>query len=345
MSKNPIMEKIKADAGVGDATPIGTELAIPISVGELYAKEFPPNDWVVDLLVAQSGITLLFGTSQSFKTWLLLEIAKSVAKGSPFLNQFPTIQGKVLIVDGENRPQKTRDRMRMLGVDAGADIYTLSKSGFKATNKQHIESLLAFCKDNSITLIIFDSLTRIHGGDENSSQDMSRAFEELERFTREDVSVLVIHHSNKGSSHKSAEDALRGSGDIFNVADSVLMTKRRGNADTTTVKLSKHRDSEELESFAVRLSVEDEKALLEYLGEAKKTQSTTYQAKDVVLSVLSSFSEGLTKTELCNAVREGKTIGKNAIGKAINELIAENKIVTEKGEKRSILCKLNKETV
>jgi len=71
--------------------------------------------WIIDSLVPTDGLSMLVGQAKHFKTWILLEMARCVARGDKFLNKFQTNKGKVVYIDEENglamnREIKKRDR-------------------------------------------------------------------------------------------------------------------------------------------------------------------------------------------------------------------------------------------
>lgn len=83
-------------------------------------------------------------------------------------------------------------------------------------------------------LVIVDTLARCFGGDENSSEDMSRFVRTLDLLR--DVygcSVLVIHHANK--TEKSGSGKVRGSSVLYGAVDVSLQLVADGRTEARLV--------------------------------------------------------------------------------------------------------------
>ncbi len=77
--------------------------------GELYYKDIPEPVWVVSDLLIGGTANLLWGRQGIGKTFLMLDMALSVARGVPFLNR-ATTGGPVLYycLEGGERPLRNR---------------------------------------------------------------------------------------------------------------------------------------------------------------------------------------------------------------------------------------------
>ena len=64
---------------------------------------------------------ILGGSSKSYKTWALTDLAVSVATGTPWLN-LPTCQGKVLYVNLEIQAPFFRDWLTWAGVEDVTEV-------------------------------------------------------------------------------------------------------------------------------------------------------------------------------------------------------------------------------
>ena len=92
-------------------------------IDELMGQYYPEQEYIVDRLIPDASITILSGTSRSFKTYTLLEIAISVAKGEPLFGQFETLHGGVLVIDEENGERLLQKRLYQLGATVDLPIY------------------------------------------------------------------------------------------------------------------------------------------------------------------------------------------------------------------------------
>jgi RecA-family ATPase len=58
-------------------------------------------EWIIDRLIPKDSITLLFGKGGIGKTWLSMDMARSIGRGKPFLG-LSTEKTPVVFVDFEN---------------------------------------------------------------------------------------------------------------------------------------------------------------------------------------------------------------------------------------------------
>jgi hypothetical protein len=75
-------------------------------------------------------------------------------------------------------------------------------------------------------LLVLDPFVRLHRIDENDAGQVSALLGYLRELQRaHDVAVLVVHHARKNGAGHSGQ-SLRGSGDFFAWADSLLLVRR-----------------------------------------------------------------------------------------------------------------------
>ena len=64
--------------------------------------------WLVDPIIPDGAFAVLYGPSGCYKTFVVLDLAASVAAGIPWLGRHPVKAGGVLYVIGEGRGGCTR---------------------------------------------------------------------------------------------------------------------------------------------------------------------------------------------------------------------------------------------
>ena len=262
---------------------------IPIStkpLDQLMAQYYPDQEYIVDRLIPNASLTILSGTSRSFKTYTLLEIALSVAEGKPLFEQFSSKQSGVLVIDEENGERLLQKRLRQLGAAVDLPIHFLSLQGFQL-DESSINAALVACEMQNIKLVIIDALIRIHNADENSAREMSKVFKKLRRFTEANVAVLVTQHNRKqGSVNGGSGNEMRGSSDILAAVDSHIGVTRKEKW-YLKFEQTKQRYDVEVEPFEVKVSVDDARFRFEYLG-SKSTPDNMEILKTSVLTALTS---------------------------------------------------------
>ncbi len=91
------------------------ELTERLSVVQVAAVEAAGGDgisWLVEGLWEEEGVGILGGAPKSCKSWLALDVAFSVATGTPALGKYEVkTPGPVLIFAAEDQPQRVRSRL------------------------------------------------------------------------------------------------------------------------------------------------------------------------------------------------------------------------------------------
>lgn len=184
-------------------------------------KPAPPTDWLVKGFLAQGDTVIAAGEPTVGKSWLTLDLAVAVATGrASYLGKEVMRQGRVLYIDEENPEDVVLQRLERLGMDKEdtSNIRFLHHQGVRFDKNQDriIDEAVAYMP----TLTIVDSLSRVHGGDENSAAHIVSLFNDgFSRLVRETGStLLILHHVNK-SDGSSAFGRLRGSSDLSGVID------------------------------------------------------------------------------------------------------------------------------
>ncbi len=290
---------------------------------ELMSQDYPDQEYIVDRLVPASSITILSGQSRSFKTYTLLDMALCVASGRPLFGQFATQETGVLIIDEENGERLLQKRLKQLNAAENLPIYITSFGGFHLDDK-HIEEVLGFCAENNIGLIIIDALIRVHGADENSAKDMSKVFQKLRAFTKQDVAVLVTQHHRKmgANGDMGAGNNLRGSSDILAAIDSHIGVNRKDNLYLTFTQ-DKQRYDVELDPFQVKVNVDDGGFSFEYLGLSNKPADKSAALYSAVIELLAEYDELLQGELLERLMERGIATNEHELRKLLGRWVAE----------------------
>jgi len=316
---------------------------IPTSLSELMAKEFPPNHWLVENVIPQQAITILHGAPMSLKTWVVLELAIRAAKGEKLFNQFETVQTGSLLVDMESGEWLLQDRFRTLQVDPALPIHyvTMESSDFTIA---YAKGLVKWCDENEIGLVIIDSLTRIHSGDENTSKDSNKIFSTLRSLTKHGITVCVIHHNRKGGRNQEDDgEAMRGSSDIQASIDCQISVRRPYNDEYLTIKQIKCRNAIELPMFELNFKKHDD-GHSEFLYLGQIANSGKQDVKPVILQVITQ-SPGLSQQEIHSGLEElGHGINVKTLRSLLKTMEKDGGIVKTKGNANSYCYYINQQT-
>lgn len=179
----------------------------------------PEYEWMVDGVIAKGDTTLLVGEPNVGKSWLSLSLAVAVANGDDKWIKWPLHHhGKVLYIDEENPHDVVYHRLKQLGLRDYDNIRYLHRQGVRLDRR--FDRLLDEAVTYQPSLIVLDSLTRLHTQDENNAGAMAGLFNDsINVLTKETGSaIMVLHHTNKGEANSSYVRT-RGSSDIGAAVD------------------------------------------------------------------------------------------------------------------------------
>jgi len=306
------------------------------SLSELMSREYSPQRWLVDKMIAEDGLTILSAAPASFKTWLALDIALCVARGEKFLDTFATEQDNVLIIDEESGERSLQERFRQLGVqDDDLPIYYISRAGRKI-DKAYLDDIQGTCMDKEIGLVIFDSLIRFHSQDENSSSEMSHVLEFFKKINDMGLACLILHHNRKSGTYynnNSTGEAMRGSGDILAACDIQISLTRKGK--NVTISQSKNRYCEEIQPITVEFDSSGGKSGFRFLGREKSKTEWNELTKTAILRYVNEHP-GINKRQLEQGFRDADNdVSASKVSALLEELIKEKSIVTMRGPKNA----------
>lgn len=268
----------------------------------LMAIQFPEQEYLIDRLIPESSITILSGTSGSYKTYTLLQMAISVASNTQLFEQFNTRQTGVLIVDEENGERLMQKRLLQLNADSDLPIYFTPKTGFKL-EEEMINSLISQCKSHNIGLVIIDSLVRVHNADENSSREMAKVYEKVRRFTQEGIAVLITHHNRKqGAFSGNAGAEMRGTSENLAAVDCHIGVVARKET-YLRFEQTKQRYAKNLGKFEVKIISNDNDFKFEYLGGIENTPDKSDLLLTSTISLL-KVNEELSQKDILAKLEE-----------------------------------------
>lgn len=176
-----------------------------VFVNELSTDFNPPDELVEDILISRNT-SILYGDSNSGKTFWALNMAASISRGQDFLGK-RTQQGMVVYLATES-PETVRTRLLayMKHHNCSLDNFLLIQKPVNFfTDNSDVEKVIAAIKQAEdqrsckASLIIGDTLARISAGaNENAGQDMGPVMNRIDYLMNSTVSsVMMIHHSGK----------------------------------------------------------------------------------------------------------------------------------------------------
>jgi len=228
-----------------------------VRAGELDPRPERPR-WLVRSLYPHPAVSIGAGQPKSFKSWLALDVAVSVASATPCLGCFPVdLPGRALVYQAEDSVPEVRERLecvsnsRGLGLDE-LDLHVITEPALRLDLAQDQARLSRAVEELQPRLLVLDPLVRLHRLDENSSQEISGLLGYLRELQRaQDVSILLVHHTSKRSRARQGQ-ALRGSSDLHAWVDVGLYLTWRGERLELAVELRAAASPEPLEVALVK---------------------------------------------------------------------------------------------
>lgn len=309
-----------------------------VKLSELMSKELGENPFLIEKLLPLNGLNVLSGSPGVGKSWIILEMARAVASGQDFLGKYKTIQGGVLIIDGESGEMEMQRRTKSMNFDPELPIGFIQLQGVKVDNPKTIESLLTEAKNQDVKLMIFDPFSAMHSKQENSAEEMQKVMEGFESLTKEGITVLFVHHHRKGNglTGPTQTENMRGSTVIGSRVDSQSFIKKEAEIDAyIELKYSteKLRNGKKEKTFTLYIDNDESGISLRYGGENIEEELKRDQAHDLILENLTSGSK--SRDELLDILKKNE-IGARTGSDIIRKMSMGKLIKTEKSGKKNI---------
>jgi hypothetical protein len=180
-------------------------------------------------------VGILGGEPKCYKSFLALDLAVSVASGTPCLRRFAVRRtGPVLLFPAEDSLAVVRRRLEGICSAGDVDFQSLPVEVITAPTlrldaPKDRERLTNTVRARQPRLLILDPLIRLHRVDENDASQIAALLSYLRLLQRTfQVAVLVVHHARKDANSTRPGQALRGSSELHGWGDSNLYMRRRG---------------------------------------------------------------------------------------------------------------------
>jgi putative DNA primase/helicase len=191
----------------------------PIGFGDFLSLSVPPREMLLDPILPERSLAMLYAPRGVGKTLLGLSIGLAVASGTPLLRWSAPRKRRVLYVDGEMPLVSLQERLRTLSIGCGSEI---PNDGFQVLAADHTDSGISLGTEegqellepllSSVDLLILDNLSTLcTTGNESASEAWVPMQNWLLRLRRQGVAVLMIHHAGTNGRQRGTprrEDAL-----------------------------------------------------------------------------------------------------------------------------------------
>ena len=299
-------------------------VSYPVSVAfadELPERYEPPDELIEGVLTSGDG-SVLYGDSNSGKTFLVIDLAASVARGVPWMDK-RTEPGLVVYLAAES-PASVRGRLQAYQKHHGCKVphFAIVQSPIDLfdddadTNRViTLVHQLERQRGQKVRLIVGDTLARLSAGaNENAGQDMGLVVRRFDRIRNEcKAHFLLIHHSGK-----NAANGARGWSGVRAAVDTEIEIS--DSASGRCVEITKQRD---LPGKGTRIGFRLDVVTLGHTKWGEPATSCVVAAADAPVKAGKGIKLGETQQAVMALLRGA---GKNMRTKEIAEQLAEQDI-------------------
>ncbi len=232
-----LVERIQALAKThtGPSTSVKAFL-FALSAEELRARDIKPRQMLLNPVLPEQGLAMLYAYRGIGKTYIALGIAAAVASGGRFLRWNAPRPRKVLYVDGELAASTLQERVAK--VLAGLEDSEPEPNTFRLVTPDFqdrpMPDLATFEGQRllephvtDVDLVVLDNLSALcRCGSENDGEDWAPVQEWTLGLRRRGKSVLLIHHAGKNKSQ-------RGTSKREDLLDTVIALKHPSDYSAT----------------------------------------------------------------------------------------------------------------
>ena len=213
------------------------------------AERMPPPTYLVDQIITDYGLTVLYGDPGAGKSFLAIDMAGHIACGMDW-NGHKVEQGGVLYIvaeGGRGIGKRLKGWRQHHKVDASALQFQILPQAVQLLDDAQCDKLartihaLNARTPGGIKLVVIDTVSRsMAGADENTQDTMSAFVAAMERIQRvSGLAVMAVHHSGKNK-----ESGPRGSTVLPGACDTIIGLKGNAKEQWATMQIEKQKDDE-----------------------------------------------------------------------------------------------------
>jgi AAA domain len=287
--------------------------------------------WLIEPLWAGAGVGIIGGAPKCGKSWLGLDLAVSVASGTPCLDTFPVAEpGGALVYMAEDAAPVVKARLaglcRHRGLDLAAlPLFVIIAPSVRLDLPRDQHRLAETVRRQAPRLLLLDPFVRLHRINENQASEVAAILGYLRELQRtHDLAVAVVHHTRKDGGPTPGGQSLRGSSDFFAWVDTALCLRRHRQHLGLSAE---HRAAGAPEPVTLALvGAECDLHLAIIAGEGQDAHATPPPIADLDTAILDALdhatAEGLPRASLRAALR----VRNERLGDALTRLAALGRI-------------------
>ncbi len=223
-------------------------------------------------LVSPGEKVVIVGRAKARKTWLALDLIRSLTTRAPFMGYAPWTPPKalkVIYVGEEGVKQKFARRIKALHIQRDTGLVRWKhRTRFSLVSEARVTALIDELRDHGTNVLILDPFQRMSGGiEENSAKETAPVWDAIARIQSElpNLTVWVVFHAGKNDDRALTLDAIRGSSRHAGELDVGIIVKKEDEQHSLVT--IEGRDipaaQREGEAFRVRFDIDLDHGLLD----------------------------------------------------------------------------------
>ncbi|WP_067582988.1 AAA family ATPase [Endozoicomonas ascidiicola] len=217
---------------------------------ELLEKGYDMEiDWIIKNYIPAGTLGVVYGASESFKTFHTISWAASIATGTEW-NGAKCTKGKVLYIaaeGGSGAAKRAQGWKQEYNQEEEITNLLSIKEPINLSNMLSTQALITSIKaineksTEKLSTVFIDTLARCFGdGDENRAPDMNKFVNNCSEIQRETgATVIVVHHTGKNKEREA-----RGSSVLRSACDFEYNIDRPNKGPVFKLKCTKQKDAE-----------------------------------------------------------------------------------------------------
>ncbi len=231
-----------------------------VTYEDLAARPLTPMRYLVHPYLPAGEFTLLYGPPKSYKSFLAMDWALSIASGYQLLGGDSVEQGLVLYLDLENALDRLRERVDARLAYNGLTTASLQgrlilQDRNKSATPWRAESDAIQELGNAVTeyapvLVVIDNLRKALPAkvNENHNDEVNPILNDLiNACGKADSALLLVHHTNRGN------ELFSGAGCLESTPANTISINKDRNSGIATVRSVVTRNAQDFEPFGVHM--------------------------------------------------------------------------------------------
>lgn len=240
LMENPKQLLKNVETAIADAKKLTTTEYDSFSAYDLDTMDIEPPEFIIEDMLP-TGLSLLASPTKYGKSWMMLQLCRSVATGKDFLG-YHCNENECLYLALEDSKARLKNRQRKQGKGQRSPKGMYYSIKAPTLDKMKLITYLAQQLDENpkIKLIVIDTLQKVRGqAVSKTTSDYANDYKELsilKEFADDNkLAILLVHHSRKMADPNDPFNNILGSTGIQGVLDTmiVLYKAKRGDENTT----------------------------------------------------------------------------------------------------------------